>query len=403
MRDIFFRPGAYYIEFVERQGTGALVVAALHRSARALVHRTDQPKEDDVARWMGVATSGSSRARTVTKGQLLFPGDPLREALHLIPMGDFVSLVKEVEHATPEALEDPPMIQEVLEHTGSEIRHILCADVLAYKAIVAGNPGITTKTRILPRPGLEEATFGKDGIEVESTSAARSGPSHLVFLAHQLSEGRFGQLNGRPKDVGFCADHLVVASDGLYGVYKEPRHVLEASIHAIRWCLQSVNPLSCHHAMRIGVASGTSVRLCESNDDAIVRDLRAKGHVVAMYYGTGYVNAYLAERDLCMGHGPCIVVAPSFCEQVAGQIADLRNDGRLLPHPTVEGAFHVNYLIGLSDEEVEEYRARLAYLAQAYQALATTDFKDRSRRRFATSLRDFDHYDEVRRSNRIRD
>ena len=401
MRDIFFRPGAYYIEFVEREGTGVLVVAALHRSARAVLHRIDRSKDDDLARWMGVALSGDNRPRSVTKGRLLFLGDPLRDDLHVIPMEDFVSLVNEVEQATPNVLADPPINQEVLEHTGSEVRHILCADVLAYKAIVESNPGITTKTRILPRPGLEEATFGEDGIEVESTSAARSGPAHLVFLAHQLSNGRFGQLNGRPKEVGFCADHVVVASDGLYGVYKEPRHVLEASIHAIRWCLQSVDPISYHHAMRIGVASGTSVRLCESNDDAIVSDLRAKGHVVAMYYGTGYVNAYLAEQNLCKGRGPCIVVAPSFCEQIAGQIGDLLNSGRLVPHPKEEGAFDVNWLIDLSDEEVKEYRARLEYFGQAYHALAPMESKGSSQTRFATSLRELDHYDELRKRNRI--
>ena len=344
--------------------------------------------------------SGDNRPRPVTKGMLLFRGDPRLHRLGVIPMEDFVSLVAEVDQATPEILEDPPITQEVLEHAGSEVRHILCADVLAYKTIVEGDPGITTRTKILPRPGLEEATFGKDGIEVESTSAARTGPAHLVFLAHQLSDGRFGQVHGPTKDVGFRADHLVVASDALYGVYREPQQVLEASIHAIRWCLHSVNPISCHHAIRIGVGSGTSVRLCESNEDEVVSDLREKGHVVAMYYGTGYIRAYLAEQNLCRGRGPCIVVAPSFCEQISHQIEGLLDNGRLVPHPSEGRAFDVNYLMDLSEEEVAEYRVRLEYLGQVYEALAPLDLKGKCQERFAASLRDFDLYDDLRKRSR---
>ena len=119
-----------------------------------------------------------------------------------------------------------------------------------------------------------------------------------------------------------------------------------------------------------------------------------------MYYGTGYINAYLAEQELCKGRGPCIVVAPSFCVEIAGQIDDLLNSGRLVPHPKDKGAFDVNYLIGLSNDEVKEYRARLERFGQAYEELAPMDLKGRAQTRFETSLRELDHYDELRRRNR---
>ena len=330
-------------------------------------------------------------------GRILFPSDPLLEQLKVIPLKEFTSRVREVKKTVPEIFEDPPMTQEVLEYTGSEIRHVLCADVLGYKQIVESEPGITTRTKILPRPGLEEATFGKEGVEVESTSAARSGPAHLVFLAHQLSEGRFSQISGPSKDAGFRAEHLVVASDSLYAVYMKPRQVLQASIHAIRWCLQSVDLISHHHAIRIGIGSGTFVRLCESNDDKVVNGLREKGHVVAMYYGTGYVNAYLAEQELCKGRGPCIVAAPSFCEQITGQIEGLVDGGRLVRHPRNPKAFDVNYLADLSDDTVARYRTGLEYLGMAYTDRAPADSQGEYRRRFAESLREFDHYDKLRK------
>lgn len=397
MRDIFFRPGAYYIELEKQGRAGVFLVIALHRSARAALRRINPQTEGDPNGWMGVA---DNLTPAVTKRRLLSARDPVLKALHPIPMTDFVSLVAEVEREAPELLEEPPLIQQVVAHTGAEIRHVMCADVLAYKAIVQGDPGITTTTRILPRPGLEEATFGQEGVEVESTSTARTGPAHLVFLAHQLAVGRFGQIGGPVQDVGFRADHLVVASDALYGVYMEPQQVLNAAIHAIRWCLQSVGLFSYHHAIRVGVGSGTSVRLCESSEDEVVADLRRRGHLVAMYYGTGYVNAYLAEQKLCRGRGPCIVVAPDFCEQIIDTIDGLLDSGRLVPHPCERNAFDVNYLVDLSDEEAATYRARLEHLGEMYQALASADSRDESRKRFAASLREFDHYDELRRKMR---
>ncbi len=396
VKKTLFRRGAYYIEFEEGHA-GVLVVADFHRSPRAVLHRVNHPKENDAARWMGVAVSTGSRSMPVTMGRMLFPGDPLLNELKVTRLPDFAELIREVEQADPEVFREPEITQEVLGHTGSDIRHVICVDVLGFKQIVESDPGITTRTRILSRPGLEEATFGKEGIEVESTSVSRSGPANLVFLAHQLSDGRFGQISGPPKDVGFFADHLVVASDSLYGVYSEPLQALEASIHAIRWCLRSVDPFSHHHAIRVGIGSGTSVRLCESNDDEVVNGLREKGHVVAMYYGTGYVNAYLAEQKLCKGRGPCIVAAPNFCQQISGQIEGLVGSGRLVPHPKEPGAFDANYLIGLSDEEVAEYRKRLKYLGEACIDRTPASHKDEFKQRFAESLREFDCYDELRK------
>ena len=396
MKDTFFRPGSYYIEFEKKGRTSVLVVTGFYRSPQALLYRVNHPTDDDAATWMGVAVSTGHRSKPVGKGQILFPGDPLRDELAVTPLEDIARLVAEVEKSDPEVFRDPSITQEVLEHTGSEIRHVICVDVLGYKQIVEGDPGITTKTRIPPRPGLEEATFREEGVEVESTSTARGGPAQLVYLAHQLSNGRFGQVNGLPPDAGFRADHLVVASDSLYGVFIEPRQALAASIHAIRWCLQSVNPFSLHHAVRIGIGSGTSVRLCESNDDEVVNGLREKGHVVAMYYGTGYVNAYLAEQILCKGRGPCIVAAPSFCEQISGQIQELIDSGRLLPHPREPGAFDVNYLTDLSDSEVGEYRKRLEFLGMAYTERAPAELTTRFQQRFSESLLEFDHYDRLR-------
>ena len=393
---VLSRPGACCIEF-RRRGTGAFIVSRFHRSARAALHGIGDVKENDEHRWMGVAVSDGTRSKPVGMGRILSPTDPLLAELNVMPLEDFARLVGEVEKSNPEVFREPETTREVLERSGSEVRHVMCVDVLGYKQIVESDPGITTTTRIRSRPGLEEATFGKEGIEVESTSVARNGPANLVFLAHQLSNGRFGQMIGPPKDVGFRADHLVVASDSLYGVYKEPLQVLQASIHAIRWCLKSVDPISHHHAIRIGIGSGTSVRLCESDEDEAVNGLREKGHVVAMYYGTGYINAYLAEQNLCKGRGPCIVAAPSFRERISGQIESLVDSGLLVPHPRKPGAFDVNYLIDLSDEEVAEYRERLKYLGEAYTARAPADSRVQFRRRFAESMREFDRYDELRR------
>ena len=376
---------------------GAFIVSGFHSSARAALHETDDAKENDERRWMGVAISDGTRSKPVGKGQIVFPGDLLLNELHVMPLEDFARLVAEIEKTDPEVLGEPEMTQAVLEHRGSETQHVMCVDVLGYKQIVESNPGTTTRTRIRYAGGLYEATFGQKGIEIESTSEARSGPANLVFLAHQLSGGRFPQLTGPPKNAGFCADHLVVASDSLYGVYKEPLQVLQASIHAIRWCLQSVDPMSRHDAIRVGIGSGTSVRLCDSDEDEAVNGLRNKGHVVAMYYGTGYIEAYLAERDLCQGRGPCIVAARSFRERISGQIKDLEESGWLAPHPTIPDAFDVNYLIDLLDEDVRKYRERLECLGAACTARAPAKRQDEYRERFVKSLRDFDRYDELRR------
>lgn len=149
--------------------------------------------------------------------------------------------------------------------------------------------------------------------------------------------------------------------------------------------------------MRVGIGSGTFVRLCESNDDEVVNGLREKGHVIAMYYGSGYVNACLAEQKLCKGRGPCIVAAPSFCKQIAAQIEELEDDGWLLPHESEPEAHDVNYLVGLSDEDVAKYRTRLDYLGRAYVDRAPEESKAEFQKRFARSLKEFDLYDGLRK------
>ena len=70
-------------------------------------HRTNHSNENNAPRWIGVAVSGDNRPRPVTKGMLLFRGDPRLHRLGVIPMEDFVSLVAEVDQATPEILEGP--------------------------------------------------------------------------------------------------------------------------------------------------------------------------------------------------------------------------------------------------------------------------------------------------------
>ena len=117
-----------------------------------------------------------------------------------------------------------------------------------------------------------------------------------------------------------------------------------------------------------------------------------------MYYGTGYVDAYLTEQKLCEGRGPGVVAGPSFCEHIAEQREELVRDGRLVPHPTKQGAFDVNYLMDLSDEDVAKYRCSLDYLKQAYMNLAPEGRERRlTEQRFTESLREFDRYRTLRK------
>lgn len=141
VKDTFFRPGSYYIEFEDKERTGVLVVTDFHRSPQAALDRVNHPRDDDEARCIGVAVSTGSRSKPVGMGQILFPGAPLRDELRVTPLKDFTAFVREVEDTAPEVFEDPSLTREVLEHTGSETRHVLCADVLGYKKIVARNLG----------------------------------------------------------------------------------------------------------------------------------------------------------------------------------------------------------------------------------------------------------------------